>query len=353
MTESSRSVEVVRIGNGSTETATDRVAVEAALEVRLNGHPFAVIMRTPGADANLVGGFLLSEGVIRSADDVHRLDLSGRRRRAERGPQQKPRGDSPRFARGPPERHPELLLRDVRPAHARVARDRSATACRGMASRHHCPGRASRRFAARNMRSTKPAACTRPGSSISTAACNRAPKMWGATMPSTNCWAERSWPSTPAVALGARRQRPIVVRDRAEGVHRRHSACRRRVGALEPGRRSGAPDRHHAARLRARRSDLPFPRLSAYAIWAYVIGGLVFFSTIFYDLAPRRRLVHVPAAHADGLLARRQRRLLAARHRLHRDLGHRRRRRDRRRHRCAPAARHDAVARCRSSPGRC
>ena len=64
----------MRIGNGSTETATDHVAVEAALEVRLNGHPFAVIMRTPGADAGLVGGFLLSEGVIRSADDVHRLD---------------------------------------------------------------------------------------------------------------------------------------------------------------------------------------------------------------------------------------------------------------------------------------
>ncbi|WP_353645286.1 cytochrome c oxidase subunit I [Mesorhizobium sp. WSM2239] len=32
--------------------------------------------------------------------------------------------------------------------------------------------------------------------------------------------------------------------------------------------------------------DLPFPRLSAFAIWAYVVGGLVFFSTIFYDLAP-------------------------------------------------------------------
>ncbi|WP_421999277.1 cytochrome c oxidase subunit I [Reyranella sp.] len=32
--------------------------------------------------------------------------------------------------------------------------------------------------------------------------------------------------------------------------------------------------------------DLPFPRLSAFAIWAYIIGGLVFFSTILYDLAP-------------------------------------------------------------------
>jgi cytochrome c oxidase subunit I+III len=27
--------------------------------------------------------------------------------------------------------------------------------------------------------------------------------------------------------------------------------------------------------------DLPFPKLSAFAIWAYIIGGLVFFSTIF------------------------------------------------------------------------
>jgi len=33
--------------------------------------------------------------------------------------------------------------------------------------------------------------------------------------------------------------------------------------------------------------DLPFPRLSAFAIWAYVVGGLVFFSTVFYGLAPK------------------------------------------------------------------
>lgn len=32
--------------------------------------------------------------------------------------------------------------------------------------------------------------------------------------------------------------------------------------------------------------DLPFPRLSAYAFWAYLIGGLVFFGTIFFDVAP-------------------------------------------------------------------
>jgi cytochrome c oxidase subunit I+III len=32
--------------------------------------------------------------------------------------------------------------------------------------------------------------------------------------------------------------------------------------------------------------DLPFPRLSAYAFWAYFIGGLVFFSSLFLDMAP-------------------------------------------------------------------
>ena len=32
--------------------------------------------------------------------------------------------------------------------------------------------------------------------------------------------------------------------------------------------------------------DLPFPRLSAYAYWAYAIGGLAFFCTLFVGLAP-------------------------------------------------------------------
>ena len=32
--------------------------------------------------------------------------------------------------------------------------------------------------------------------------------------------------------------------------------------------------------------DLPFPRLGAFAFWAYFVGGLAFFSTLFFDLAP-------------------------------------------------------------------
>ena len=33
--------------------------------------------------------------------------------------------------------------------------------------------------------------------------------------------------------------------------------------------------------------DMPFPRLSAYAFWAYFIGGLLFFASLFFGLAPR------------------------------------------------------------------
>lgn len=32
--------------------------------------------------------------------------------------------------------------------------------------------------------------------------------------------------------------------------------------------------------------DLPFPRLSAYAFWAYAVGGLAFFASLFVGLAP-------------------------------------------------------------------
>jgi FdhD protein len=41
----------------------DRVAVEEPLEIRVNGDPVAVTMRTPGHDEELALGFCLSEGI--------------------------------------------------------------------------------------------------------------------------------------------------------------------------------------------------------------------------------------------------------------------------------------------------
>ena len=74
MTESSRRVDVLRIAGDRLDCASDRVAVEAPLELRLNGYPFAVIMRTPGTDADLAAGFLFAEGVVRSSDDIQRVE---------------------------------------------------------------------------------------------------------------------------------------------------------------------------------------------------------------------------------------------------------------------------------------
>src|SRR5919106_1601681 len=67
--KASRSVPLVRIG-AERSRVSDEVAVEEPMEVRVNGAPFAVIMRTPGADRELAAGFLLAEDVIRSSDEL-------------------------------------------------------------------------------------------------------------------------------------------------------------------------------------------------------------------------------------------------------------------------------------------
>ena len=58
---SASSVEVVRLPEGETEQ--DEIAVEEPLEIRVEGRPIAVTMRTPGHDEELGLGFLISEGV--------------------------------------------------------------------------------------------------------------------------------------------------------------------------------------------------------------------------------------------------------------------------------------------------
>ena len=42
----------------------DTVTVEEPLEIRLDGKPLAITMRTPGDDFALAAGFLVSEGVL-------------------------------------------------------------------------------------------------------------------------------------------------------------------------------------------------------------------------------------------------------------------------------------------------
>jgi FdhD protein len=61
---------VLRLSTAGERTAPDQLAVEEPLELRVNGTPLAVTMRTPGHDVELAHGFLLTEGVIGAVPDV-------------------------------------------------------------------------------------------------------------------------------------------------------------------------------------------------------------------------------------------------------------------------------------------
>ncbi|KUH39189.1 MULTISPECIES: formate dehydrogenase accessory sulfurtransferase FdhD [Streptomyces] len=64
---------VIRVRDGAVATRPDTLVAEEPLEIRLNGKPLAVTMRTPGDDFALAAGFLVSEGVLASADDVRTI----------------------------------------------------------------------------------------------------------------------------------------------------------------------------------------------------------------------------------------------------------------------------------------
>jgi FdhD protein len=69
-----RVVPVTRVVSGVVSRTSDVAAAEEPLDIRLHGRSFAVIMRTPGEDRALAAGFLLSERIISSADDVGAIE---------------------------------------------------------------------------------------------------------------------------------------------------------------------------------------------------------------------------------------------------------------------------------------
>lgn len=65
-----REIAIRRI-NGSAETDDkDCLATEEPLEIRVEGHAIAVVMRTPGEDHELAAGFLVTEGLVHSPGDL-------------------------------------------------------------------------------------------------------------------------------------------------------------------------------------------------------------------------------------------------------------------------------------------
>ena len=58
------------LDSGRSTDRAETLAVEEPLEIRVNGAPVTVTMRTPGSDVELAQGFLLTEGLITARDDV-------------------------------------------------------------------------------------------------------------------------------------------------------------------------------------------------------------------------------------------------------------------------------------------
>jgi FdhD protein len=76
---------ITRFGKSESNQTNDSLAVEEPLEIRLswieNGKriikPISITMRTPGNDEELSAGFLFTEGVITSGEDVDSINISG------------------------------------------------------------------------------------------------------------------------------------------------------------------------------------------------------------------------------------------------------------------------------------
>lgn len=73
MAEKSRSVNLTRVSqwdDGNVERKDDYLAAEEPLEIRIGDRPLSVTMRTPGHDVELAAGFLFTEGLIQSREQI-------------------------------------------------------------------------------------------------------------------------------------------------------------------------------------------------------------------------------------------------------------------------------------------
>jgi FdhD protein len=68
---------IERIRGHAREQVEDELAIEEPLEIRVDGEPLAVTMRTPGEDEELAAGFLAGEGLIAGPDDIDSIGLPG------------------------------------------------------------------------------------------------------------------------------------------------------------------------------------------------------------------------------------------------------------------------------------
>jgi FdhD protein len=65
--------QVIEWNDGEVRRVEDCLVSEEPLEIRLNDKPLSVTMRTPGNDSELAAGFLFTEGILNSADQIENL----------------------------------------------------------------------------------------------------------------------------------------------------------------------------------------------------------------------------------------------------------------------------------------
>ena len=76
MTEAVSTRTVIRVRD-VVDRVDDSVVVEEPVEIRMGGAPLAVIMRTPGHDAELALGFFITEGIVSGPSQVASVDSLG------------------------------------------------------------------------------------------------------------------------------------------------------------------------------------------------------------------------------------------------------------------------------------
>jgi FdhD protein len=71
-----RSIDLTRVDewkDGTVHSLQDYLVAEEPLEIRVNGQPLTVTMRTPGHDVELAAGFLFTEGLIDDGSQIAHL----------------------------------------------------------------------------------------------------------------------------------------------------------------------------------------------------------------------------------------------------------------------------------------
>jgi len=69
----SRQRNIAIISNGSADAAAMDLIAEEPLSIRVQGNPYAVVMRTPGDEKAHVAGFCLAEGIVDTPNDIANL----------------------------------------------------------------------------------------------------------------------------------------------------------------------------------------------------------------------------------------------------------------------------------------